>query len=87
MIIIIVLGLIFGGIAASVAGKKGRSKILWFIASFLLGGIPLLILLFMSNLKGIAEQEMLASTKQCPKCAERIKQEANVCRYCNYEFA
>ena len=25
-------------------------------------------------------------TKTCPQCAEKIKEQAKICRYCNYEF-
>ena len=33
-----------------------------------------------------AERQMLDDTKQCPRCAERVKKEAKICRHCGYEF-
>ena len=32
------------------------------------------------------EQALLATTKVCPKCAEKIKAAASVCRFCHHEF-
>lgn len=33
-----------------------------------------------------AETDMIRNTKPCPNCAERVKAEANVCRFCGYQF-
>jgi hypothetical protein len=33
------------------------------------------------------EAKQLVGTKVCPDCAERIKAEARICRFCRYEFA
>jgi len=63
------------------AQKRGRSFGLWaglaLIISPLLSG---LILICLKNLK------YLAGKKACPRCAELVKQDALVCRFCGYEF-
>jgi len=33
-----------------------------------------------------AAQELSADTKQCPECAEIVKFEARICRFCGHEF-
>jgi TM2 domain-containing membrane protein YozV/rubredoxin len=33
-----------------------------------------------------AQQQMVLTTKVCPRCAERVPAEAKVCRFCGYEF-
>jgi len=46
-----------------------------------LGG--LMIFVVKSDNKETHEPENL---KQCPQCAEKVQQEALICRYCNYKF-
>ena len=75
MIKYIVLIAIAGIVGAVLAKSKGRSQILWFILCAI---IPLLVIaiFFLPSVvrKGI--------TKKCIHCAEIIKEDASVCKYC-----
>jgi hypothetical protein len=43
-------------------------------------------LLLRSKRMSEATAQELAATKVCPKCAESVKREALVCRFCSHEF-
>ena len=81
MFVVIIL-LIIGGIGAVVAGSKGRNQWGWFALCFLFSFIALIVLLFLPNLK----KQELNNTKQCQKCAERVLNEATICKHCGFEF-
>lgn len=72
---ILLFAVLLGLIPAMIAKKKGRSFIGWWIYGALLWIIALPHSLLIKPI-GI---------RKCPHCAEDIKKEASVCRYCGRE--
>ena len=79
--------LFFGIIPAVIARNKGRSFFPWYIYGVLLCLIALIHSLLMKENKGVVEERALAdgTMKKCKFCAELIKAEATVCRFCAKE--
>jgi len=85
--------LMFASAIAVAASNRGRDPFGWFFLALLLSPLVAGIFLFASDdlkkekdakLKSEAE---IADSKVCPRCAERVKAAALVCRYCSHEFA
>lgn len=63
------------------AGNWGRSGFGYFLLSIILSPLIAGIILLISGTKDGG-----ANKKKCPKCAEYVQEEAQVCKHCGYDF-
>jgi FtsH-binding integral membrane protein len=85
---VFIIALLIGLIPAFIAQGKGKSFVLWWIYGALIFIVALPHSLIMkADQQSIEKQQLSEGMKKCPFCAEMIKQDARVCRYCSRDVA
>ena len=73
----------FSFVVAGMAKARGRSAPSWAIVALV--SSPVLAWLILLVLTPAAPAST-GPTKKCPKCAETVKAEAEICRFCQHSF-
>lgn len=85
----LILAALIGLIPAAIAAGKGRNFMLWWLYGAALFIIALPHALIMRRDQTALDERALSGgdVKKCPQCAEVIKREAKVCRFCGADVA
>jgi RNA polymerase subunit RPABC4/transcription elongation factor Spt4 len=84
------IGLILAFFISRDAGKRNMNEGLWFLIVLILSIVGIILYLIVRNpLPSSSDNENIkceSELKKCPDCAEYIKVDARVCRFCGFRF-
>jgi hypothetical protein len=84
---VFVIAILIGLLPAVIAQGKGRSFVIWWIYGAALFIIALPHALIMKPDQAESERQQLADgMRKCPSCAELVRAEAKVCRFCQRDL-
>ncbi len=75
---------IFGGLTAYLADQKGYGYAAWFFIGLFFGVCGLIVCAGLPLEYDARAADFVG--KRCPRCDERVRVKASVCRFCHHEF-
>lgn len=84
---VFLVAVLIGLIPAIVAQGKGRNFVLWWLygAGLFIVALPH-SLIMKANPQDLEQKQISDGMQKCPHCAEYVKPDAKVCRYCNRDI-
>jgi hypothetical protein len=90
ILVVVVFWVFFGVVSASIASARGRSGFGWFLLGILFGPFGLVVAFLptaeATRQEQARQQGLAPGWRKCPFCAEVVREEALVCRYCQREL-